>query len=120
MRSTAPNAGTKAIPTFQLDGARIASAGRAILGPRDGRSKTDGTTDRSYHISNQADADGIVQTVAAIGAFAREHGPGCYSVDVRFRHLFPGCIDSSRAWGKVIHHPDGKIAIRIHPIVDTK
>jgi len=70
---------------------------------------------RSYHVSNEAGAGGIVQTVDAIGAFARDHGPGCYVVDEHFPNPLDDSVDSSRVWGKVIHHLDGKVVIYVGP-----
>jgi hypothetical protein len=72
-------------------------------------------TDRSYHISSGIKIDGVVSTVAAIGVFAREHGPGCYTVDQRYPDPFLGIGLISRAWGKAIHHADGHVTIHIEP-----
>lgn len=72
---------------------------------------------RSYYIS-YPDGGGFVCTVEEIAAFALNRGPGSYAVDLHRPDLFDGSLDSSTAWGQVIHHPDGKIAIHIHPISD--
>ena len=83
------------------------------------RSKVAVNEKRSYHISSEAAPGGIVETVEAIGTFARDHCPGLYAIDVHFADLVRGS-DSSRAWGKVIHHLDGKVVIHIHPIFDGR
>jgi hypothetical protein len=67
----------------------------------------------SYHIHNEAGGGGVVQTVEAIGAFARDHGPGAYVVDVLSPDSLPGSHVLASAWGKVIHHLDGKVVIYI-------
>jgi hypothetical protein len=76
---------------------------------------------RSYHISNEAHVGGIVQTIDAIGAFARDHGPGCYVVNQHFPDPLHDSVELSKAWGKAIHHPDGKVVIHIdRPISDGR
>jgi hypothetical protein len=116
MLSTTARTETKAVPTFQRHGVGVASIRPPMGGSMNRRSRDVVNENRSYHISNEAGCGGIVQTVGAIGAFARDHGPGCYAVDVHFPDLFDDSVDSSKAWGKVIHHLDGKVAIHIHPI----
>jgi hypothetical protein len=73
-------------------------------------------TGRSYHISNGMKTGGVVSTVAAIGVFAREHGPGQYSIDQHYLDPFHGAGDISRIWGRAVHHPDGRVTIHIEPI----
>jgi hypothetical protein len=74
-------------------------------------------TDRSYHISDGMQTTGVVSTVVAIGEFAREHGPGCYTVDQSYPEPLRVIGVISRAWGKAIHHADGQVTIRIEPTV---
>jgi hypothetical protein len=73
-------------------------------------------TDRSYHISKGMKTSGVVSTVGAIGVFAQEHGPGCYTVDQRYPDPIHGTGVISRPWGKAIHHPGGRVTIHIEPI----
>jgi hypothetical protein len=72
----------------------------------------------AYHVSNATGRGGIVQTVEAFGTFAGDHGPGCYAIDIHFADLYDDSVDSSKAWGTVIHHLDGKVTIHIHSNVD--
>jgi hypothetical protein len=72
--------------------------------------------DRSYHISNGMKTSGVVSTIGAIGVFAREHGPGHYSVDQRYPDPFNGVGVISRPWGKAIHHAGGKVTMHLEPI----
>src|ERR1700733_14056876 len=74
----------------------------------------------SFHISNDAHIDGVVQTIEAIGAFARDHGPGRYVVNEHYPNPLHDSFNSSKVWGEVIHHLDGKIAIRIAPTPDPR
>jgi hypothetical protein len=120
MQSTTAGVGTKAVPTFQRHGVGVTSTMPPVGGSMIRRSRDVVNENRSYHISNAAGGSGIVQTVEAIGAFARDQGPGCYAVDVHFPDLIDVSVDSFKAWGKVIHHLDGKVAIHIHPISDPK
>jgi hypothetical protein len=120
MLSTTASAGMKAVPIRQRHGVGVASIWPPLGGSMSHRSRDVISENRSYHISNEAGGGGIVQTVEAIGAFARDHGPGCYAVDVHFPDLFDDSVDSSKAWGKVIHHLDGKVAIHIHPISNPR
>jgi hypothetical protein len=120
MSNAATSAGTSTARTYQTDGRRMASKGTPARSPVAGPSKEFANSDYCYHVFNEASADGFVPTIDAIGAFVREHGPGCYSVDVHFRHILPGSVISSRAWGKVIHHLGGKVAIQIDQIFESK
>jgi hypothetical protein len=72
--------------------------------------------DRSYHISNGMKNSGVVSTIEAIGVFAREYGPGHYSVDQRYPDPFNGIGIISRPWGTAIHHATGKVTIHLEPI----
>ena len=120
MRNAAPGTETNFARTVQRDGRHLPAKGTPKRGPAAVPSKEFVNANYSYHVFNEASADGIVQTVDAIGAFAREHGPGCYSVDVSFRHPLPGSVNVTRAWGNVIHRPGGKVAIHIHPVFESK
>jgi hypothetical protein len=44
-------------------------------------------------------------------SFAREHGPGRYDVDEHSLDPFPGSNVAARAWGKVVHHGNGRVAM---------
>jgi hypothetical protein len=48
----------------------------------------------------------------ALEEFARENGPGRYQVDEHFLDHFEGSNAKARAWGTVIHQPDGRIAVK--------
>ena len=71
---------------------------------------------RSYHISNGMKTSGVVSTIEAIEVFAREHGPGNYSVDQRYPDPFKGVGVISRPWGKAIIDACGKVTIHLEPI----
>jgi hypothetical protein len=90
-----------------------------LLGRRERQWRNVLNESQSYHISNESDTRGIVRTIAALTAFACEHPPGRYAVDVHYPGPSRDSIDSSRAWGTAIHHLDGKVAIHIHPTFDA-
>jgi hypothetical protein len=119
MLSVTARTGNNSVPTFQRHNDDV-----AFITPPRGcsmrRNEDVVNAGRSYHISHEAGSGEIVRTVEAIGAFARDHGPGCYVVDVHFPDLVDGCVEWSKAWGKVIHHRDGKIVIHIHPVLDPR
>jgi hypothetical protein len=120
VRSTTPNGGTKAIPAFRLDDLRSASVRPNAAGLLNRRKVNPTNGSHSFHISNDAHIDGVVQTIEAIGAFARDHGPGRYVVNEHYPDPLQDSFNSSKVWGEVIHHLDGKIAIRIAPTPDPR
>jgi hypothetical protein len=115
VRGTASKTVKSAVTTVGPDGAHVASAKPSKWPPNGMRGGLVEQLDRSYHVSNGMKTAGVVSTVAAIGVFAREHGPGCYTVDQRYPDPFRGIGVISRAWGKVIHHADGHVTIHIEP-----
>jgi hypothetical protein len=64
-----------------------------------------------YRISKGAAVGDILDSVEALQACARDHGPGRYHVDEHSLDPFPGSNDSARAWGSVIHHQDGCVVL---------
>jgi hypothetical protein len=68
-----------------------------------------------YRVSKSPDVGEVVDSIPAVEAFAREHGPGRYHVDEHASDPFPGSKTTARAWGDVIHQPDGRIALKPHP-----
>jgi hypothetical protein len=54
----------------------------------------------------------LVDSTEALDAFTREHGPGRYQVDEHSLDAFEGSNAKARAWGTVIHQPDGRIALK--------
>jgi hypothetical protein len=64
-----------------------------------------------FRISNAPDVGDILDSVEALTAFARDHGPGRYDVDEHSLDPFRGSKVSARAWGKVIHYQDGYVAL---------
>ena len=64
-----------------------------------------------FRITKGPDGGDILDSIKALEAFARENGPGRYDVDEHSLDPFPGSKVSSRAWGKVIHHPDGQVVL---------
>jgi hypothetical protein len=65
-----------------------------------------------YRISKSSDIGALVDSIEAIKAFARHHGPGRYEVDEHSVNPFPGTNVSARAWGTIIHQPDGHVALK--------
>jgi len=57
------------------------------------------------------DVGDILDSIEALPAFAREHGPGPYDVDEHALGPFRRSQVSARAWGKVIHHQDGQVVL---------
>jgi len=60
---------------------------------------------RCFRISKGPDVGDILDSIEALTAFAREHGPGIYYVDVHSLEPFTGSNVSARPWGKVVHWP---------------
>jgi len=53
-----------------------------------------------------------VDSEQALELFARDHGPGRYEVDEHSLDPFEGSNAKARAWGMVIHEPDGRVALK--------
>jgi hypothetical protein len=53
----------------------------------------------------------LVDSEQAFDDFACDHGPGRDDVDEHSLEPFLGTKVSARAWGKVIHHKDGQVAL---------
>jgi len=64
-----------------------------------------------YHITKSPNVGDLVDSVDALEAFARDYGPGRYDVDEHSLDPFPSTKVTARAWGKVIHHQDGRTAM---------
>jgi len=64
-----------------------------------------------YRISKGPGVGDILDSVEALPAFARAHGPGRYDVDEHSLDPFPGTKVSGGASGKVIHHKDGQVVL---------
>jgi hypothetical protein len=65
---------------------------------------------RRFRISKGPDVGDIVDSIEAIEAFVRDHGPGRYHVDEIGRDPLPSGHRSGR-WGVGIKLPDGTVAI---------
>jgi hypothetical protein len=65
-----------------------------------------------YSISKGADVGEVLDSVESLEAYARDHGPGRYDVYEHSLEPFPATKGSARAWGKVIHQPDGRVALK--------
>jgi len=65
-----------------------------------------------YRISKGPDVGELVDSSEGLEAFAREHGPGRYPVDEHALEAFEGSNAKARAWGTIIHQPDGRIAFK--------
>jgi hypothetical protein len=70
------------------------------------------TMARRLRIARGPDVGDILDSIESLEAFARNHGPGRYDVDEHSLDPFPGSKVSARAWGTVIHQPDGRIAVK--------
>ena len=68
-----------------------------------------------YRISNGSDVGELVDSVEGLERFERAHGPGRYDVDEHSLDPFPGSNTTARGWGKVIHQPDGRVALKPFP-----
>jgi hypothetical protein len=64
-----------------------------------------------YRILKGPDIGDVVDSIRALEAFAREHGPGRYHVDEYALEPFPGSNLTARIWGSVIHQEDGHIVL---------
>jgi hypothetical protein len=64
-----------------------------------------------YRITKSTGVGEIVDSVESLVTFARDHGPGRYDVDERSLDPFEGSNAKARAWGTVIHQPDGRVAL---------
>ncbi len=65
-----------------------------------------------YRVTKVLDVSQLVDSVDAIEAFAREHGPGRYVVDEHTSEPLPRSTPVARAWGVVVHQPDGRVAMK--------
>jgi hypothetical protein len=65
-----------------------------------------------YRISKGPNVGDILDSIESLEAFARDHGPGRYHVDEHSLNPFPGRKVSARAWGTIIHQPNGRIALK--------
>jgi hypothetical protein len=65
-----------------------------------------------YRISKGPDIGDILDSIESLEAFARNHRPGRYDVDEHSLDPFPGTKVSARAWGAVIHQPNGRIEVK--------
>jgi hypothetical protein len=52
-----------------------------------------------------------VDSVESLDAFVRAHDPSRYQIDEHALEPFAGTRVSARAWGSVIHHQDGWVAL---------
>jgi hypothetical protein len=68
-----------------------------------------------FRISKGQDVGDILDSVEALPAFARDHGPGRYDVDEHSINLIGGTKVSARAWGKVFHLDDGQVVLEPIP-----
>jgi hypothetical protein len=68
-----------------------------------------------YRVSKSPDVGEVVDSVPAVEAFAREHGPGRYHVDEHAAQFLAGSKSSARAWGTVIHQKDGQVVLEPQP-----
>jgi hypothetical protein len=64
-----------------------------------------------YRILKSPDNGEIVDSIRALEAFARKHGPGRYHVDEYSLDPFPGSNATARIWGKIIHQENGEIVL---------
>jgi len=64
-----------------------------------------------YRRSKGFNLGDLVDSVEEFTAFAREHGPGRYDVDEHPPRPVEGSNATARAWGTVIHQPDGRVAL---------
>ena len=65
-----------------------------------------------HRISKGPNVGDILDSIESLEAFARNHGPGRYDVDEHSLDPFPGTTVSARAWGTVIHQPNGRIVVK--------
>ena len=65
-----------------------------------------------YRISKGPGIGDILDSIESLETLAPDHGPGRYHVDEHSLDPFPGTRVSARAWGTVIHQPDGRIAVK--------
>lgn len=61
-----------------------------------------------YPICKGLGVGDVSDSIESLKALAREHGPGRDLVDERL-DACPVTKVSARAWGKVIHHRDGRV-----------
>ncbi len=64
-----------------------------------------------YRITKRPKLGKLVDSIESLAAFAHANGPGRYDVDEQSPEPFPGTKVTARAWGKVIHHPDGQVVL---------
>jgi hypothetical protein len=67
---------------------------------------------RCFRISKGPNVGDVLDSIELLEAFARAHGPGRYDVDEHSLDPFPATKVSARAWGTVIHQPNGRIAVK--------
>jgi hypothetical protein len=65
-----------------------------------------------YRITKSPQLGELVDSTDALEAFARAHGPGRYHAEEHLLEPFEGTKVAARAWGTVIHQPDGRIALK--------
>jgi hypothetical protein len=65
-----------------------------------------------YRVTKVLDVSQLVDSIEAVEAFARRHGPGRYIVDEHASEPFPTTRYATRAWGTVIHQPDGQVNLK--------
>jgi hypothetical protein len=71
--------------------------------------------DSIYRVTKNPDVSQLVDSIEAVDAFSRQHGPGRYDVDEHSLHPFPGSNHVARAWGHLIHRQDGRVELEPHP-----
>jgi hypothetical protein len=64
-----------------------------------------------YRVAKGASVGDILDSIESLETFAHNHGPGRYDVDEHSLEPFPGTKVSAKAWGKVIHHQDGRAVL---------
>jgi hypothetical protein len=64
-----------------------------------------------YRITKSLEVGELIDSVDALKSFARQHGPGGYDVDEHSLDPSPETKVTPRAWGKVIRHEDGHVAM---------
>jgi len=65
-----------------------------------------------YRITKSPVVGALVNFGEELELFARENGPGRYHVDEHSLEPFEGSNAKARAWGTVIHQPDGRVALK--------
>jgi hypothetical protein len=68
-----------------------------------------------YRVTKSPRVGEVVDSISAVEAFGRDHGPGRYHVDEHAAESLPGSRSSARSWGTVIHHKDGQVMLETLP-----